>query len=100
MLIEQITELEWRVPGPLGRTCTPTTDYFYDKTIISNENLCVDYYILLKYCRRQCTLLSPTGTKSPTKFNTKIHNFERVLDLNCKKKEDWTIQFFQLAFKC
>ena len=38
MLIEQIIEFELRGPGLLGRTCTPTTGYFYDKTKISKEN--------------------------------------------------------------
>ena len=33
LLIEQIFEL--REPGPPGRTCTPTTGCFHDKTIIS-----------------------------------------------------------------
>ena len=49
MQIEQIIERRLRGPGPSGRTCTPIiTDYFYDKTKISKENLRVDYY--LGYC--------------------------------------------------
>ena len=32
MLIEQIVEFESRGPGPPGRTSTPTTGYFHDKT--------------------------------------------------------------------
>ena len=51
MLIEQI--IEW--PEAPGRTCTPIIGYFYDKTKLSKENLRVDYYLLLKYCRKQCT---------------------------------------------
>ena len=39
MLIEQIIELEFRGPQPTGRTCTPITGYFHDKTKISKENL-------------------------------------------------------------
>ena len=35
MLIEQIIELQLRRPGPPGLTCTPTNDYFHDKTKIS-----------------------------------------------------------------
>ena len=31
MLIEQIIEFELKGPGPLSRTCTPITVYFYDK---------------------------------------------------------------------
>ena len=66
MLIEQIIELQLRGPGRTGQTCTPITGYFRDKTIISKENLRVDYYVLLKCCTRQCTLLPPTWTKSLT----------------------------------
>ena len=60
MLIEQTTEIQLKVPGPPGRTCTPMTGTLHDKTKISKENLPVDYYLLLKYCRRQCALLPPT----------------------------------------
>ena len=52
MLIEQIFELR-RPNRPPGRTCSPKTGYFHDKTNISKENLRVD--LLLKYCRKQCT---------------------------------------------
>ena len=67
MLIEQNFELRSR--GPLGRMCTPVIGYFHVQTIISKENFRVDCYLLLKYCRRHCTLLPPTWTKSLTKFN-------------------------------
>ena len=86
MLIEQITEL--RGPGPLGRICTAITRCFHDKTIISKENIRLDYFLLLKYCRRLCTLLPPTWAKSLTTFNPKMQDFQRVLDLNCKQKVD------------
>ena len=70
---------------PPGDTCTPTTGYFYNKTKISKENIREHYcYLLLKYCMRQCTLLSPTWVKSLTKFNHKKQDFRCVLDLNCK----------------
>ena len=72
MLIKQITELELRVPGLPGRTYTPKTAYFHDKTKISIENLQVIYYLPLKYCWRQRALLSPTWAKLPTKFSSKI----------------------------
>ena len=52
MLIEQIIEIELRGPGPSGRTCNPVTGLLHDKTKISKENRRVDYYLLLKYCRR------------------------------------------------
>ena len=69
MLIEQINEFKLSGPGPSGRICT--TDYFDDKTKISNENLLVDYNLLLKYCTRQCILLSSTLAKLLTKVNPK-----------------------------
>ena len=64
MIIKQTIEFEWRGSGPPGRTCTPITAYFNDKTKISKKNLRVDYHLLLKYCRRQCALLPPTWAKS------------------------------------
>ena len=63
MLIEQNIEFEWRGPGLPGRANTPITGYFHDKTKISTENLRVNYYLLLKYCRRQCSLLAPLWAK-------------------------------------
>ena len=78
MLIEQITEFKLRRPGPIGRTCTSTTGYSYEKTKISKEDLRVEYYLLLKYRTKQCTLLSPTWAKSLTKFNPKMQTFKSV----------------------
>ena len=78
MLTKQIIEFELKGPGPSGRKHTLITGYFYEKAKISKENIPVDYHLLLKYCRRQCTLLSPTWAKSLTKFNSKMQGFERV----------------------
>ena len=86
MFIEQVIELKGF--GPSGRICIPITGSFHDKTIISKENIRLDCYLLLKYCRRQCTLLPPTWPKSLTKFNPKMQDFKHVLDFNCKQKED------------
>ena len=61
MMIEQLIKLQLRGPGPPGRTCTPITNYCHDKTKISKENLRVDYYLLLKCCKRQFTLLPLPG---------------------------------------
>ena len=60
MLIEQIFEFDLTGPGLLSRrpTCTPTTGYFHDKTKISSIGL-ISLHLLLKYCTRQCILLSP-----------------------------------------
>ena len=69
-----------------GRTpCTSAIGYFHDKTKISTDFLRVDYYLPLKYStRRQWTLLPSTWAKSLTKFNLKMQDFKRVLDLNCE----------------
>ena len=76
MFIEQTIIFEFRGLVLFGRINTPATGYFYDKTKIYNANLRVEYYLLLKYCNRQCTLLSPTWAKSLTKFNTKMQDFK------------------------
>ena len=66
MLIEQIIELQLRGPGPPDQTYTSITGYFHDKTKISKENLRVDYYLLQKCSKSQCTLFPPTWTESLT----------------------------------
>ena len=66
MLIESIIEFQLKGSGPFGCTCAPITGSLHDKTKILKENLRVDYYLLLKYCRRQCALLTSTWTKSLT----------------------------------
>ena len=78
MLIEQNFQLSG--PGLPGRIYTPITGGFHDKTIIGKKNFRLDCYLLLKYCRRQCSLLPPTWTKSLTKFNPQMQDFKRVLD--------------------
>ena len=70
------------------------TGCFHNTTIISKENTRLDCYLLLKYCRRQCTLLPLTCAKSLTKFKPKMLDFKHVLDLNCKQKEDEQLNFF------
>ena len=61
MLIELIIELKLKGLGPPNRACTPATGYFHDKIGIYKENLQLSYYLLLKYCRSQCTLLPFPG---------------------------------------
>ena len=61
MLVEQIMKFELRGSRFPCRTCTPKTGYFRAKTKISKENLAVDYYLLLKHCMKQCTLLPLPG---------------------------------------
>ena len=70
MPIKQTIEFELRELRPPGRTCA-TTGYFHDKTTISMKNLRVDYYLLLKYCRRQCTLPPPPGPNHLQNFTPK-----------------------------
>ena len=50
MLIEQIFKL--REPGPPDCICTSITGCFRHKTMIFEENNRLDFYLLLKYCRR------------------------------------------------
>ena len=59
MLIEQIFYL--RGPEPPGRICTPITGCFHSKIVASKKNNRLDFCLLLKYCRRQYTLLPPPG---------------------------------------
>ena len=73
MLIEQFFEV--RGPGLPGRIFTAITGCFHDKTIIYKKNIQLDCYLLLKYCRKQCTLLPPTWAKLLTKFNPKNARF-------------------------
>ena len=70
MLIKQNIEFEvWgRGCRPPDRTCTPITGIFHDKTEISRESVRVDYYLLLKYCRRQCSLLTLSGSNEILKI--------------------------------
>ena len=56
MLIEQNIKFELRGPGPPGCTCTFIAGWFHDKTKTFKENLHVDYYLLVKYCMRKCSL--------------------------------------------
>ena len=84
MLVELFIKFNWKGPGLPGRTYISTTGYFHDKIGICKKNHRLSYYLLLKYCSSQCTLLPPTWAKSLTKFVTKMQDFKRVLDLNCE----------------
>ena len=84
MLIKQFIEFESRKTWIRGRMCASTTGYFHDKTKISMADLRVNYFLLSKYCRRQCTLLPLYLGLITENFNPKPQDFKRVLDLNCK----------------
>ena len=59
------------------------------------ENLRVDYYLLLKYCRRQCALLTLHGPNHlQLKFYTAMHDFKRISDLIAPKKRIEQLNFF------
>ena len=81
-----------RASGPPGhiRVCIPITGCFNDKTIISEENIPLECYLLLQCSRRRCTLLPLTWAKPLRKINPKLQHFKRVLDLHCKQQKDWT----------
>ena len=68
---------------PPGRICTPITGCFHDRTTISKENNRLDCYLLIKYCKRQCTLLPLPGPNHLQNLTPKMQGFKRVLDLNC-----------------
>ena len=82
MLIEQIIEFELKRLGTLVVLVLLQLVSFMKK--ISKENLRVEYYLLLKYCTRQCALIFPTRAQSLTKSNLKMQDFKSVLDLYCK----------------
>ena len=85
MLIKQVIEFQLRGPGPPSRTCAPITGLLHDKTKTLKENLRVDCYLRLKYCRRQCALLPLLGPNLlQLKFYTIMQDFKCVLDFNCK----------------
>ena len=85
MLIEQTIELQLLGLGPPGRRYTPITGYFHDKTKISTENLRVEYYLPLKCSKKQCTYFPLPGPNHlQLKFNSRIQDVKRILDLNCK----------------
>ena len=60
--------------APWPYICIPFTDCFHDKIVISKENIRLDCYLLLKYCRRQCTLLPLPGPNHAQKLIQKRNN--------------------------
>ena len=78
MLIEQITEVESRVPGLLI-VRIPKTGYFHDKKKFSKTNLRVHYFMLKMLQKAMYHDFPDLG--QVTKFNPKMQDFKRVLDL-------------------
>ena len=61
---------------------------------ISQENLRVDDYLLVKFSQRQSTLLLPIWTKLQLKFNSRMQDVKRVLDLIASKRSIKQFNFF------
>ena len=80
MLIQQIFEFQLSEPGPPGRTCTPTTDYFYEKNKYLTEKSSSKLLFTAKTLHEAMYLA--TWAKSLTKFIPKMQDCKRVLDLN------------------
>ena len=74
---------------------------FHEKTKISEENLRVDYYLLLKCCRRQCPLLPLSGpNKSFTiKIQQPIARFLTCFGLKLQEKKGLNNLIFFIGFQ-
>ena len=60
----------------------------------------MDYYLLLNVTKNNAPYFPVHGPNHlQLKFNTRMQDVKRILDLNCKRKEHQTISSFQLAFK-
>ena len=79
MLIEQIIEFESRVPGPLVVHIFLKLVIFMTKQKSSKANLQV-HYLMLKMLQKAMYLDFPDFGQV-TKFNPKMQDFKRVLDL-------------------
>ena len=80
MLIEKIIEFESRVPGPLVVHIFLKLVIFMTKQNSSKANLRV-HYLMLKMWHKAMYLDFP-DLGQVTKFNPKMQDFKRVLDLN------------------
>ena len=79
MLIEQIIEVETRVPGPLVVHVFLKLVAFMTKQKSSKANLRV-HYLMLKMLP-EAMYLDFSDLGQVTKFKLKMHDFKRVLDL-------------------
>ena len=79
MLIEQIIEFESRVPGPLVVHTFLKLVIFMTKQKSSKANLRA-HYLMLKMWHKAMYLDFP-DLGQVTKFNPKMQDFKRVLDL-------------------
>ena len=84
MLIKQIIELQLRGPGSPGRTCTSITGYFVTK----QKSLRKIFEWIIIYCKNVARdnapyFLLPGPNHTELKFDSKMQDVKRVLDLNC-----------------
>ena len=75
---------------------------FHENTKISKENLRVDYYLLLKYCRRQCPLRPLSGPHKllTIKIQQQIERFLTCFRLKLQeKKKELNNLIFSIGFQ-
>ena len=101
MLIKQIIEFESKVPGPLVVHIFLKLVIFMTKQKYSKANLRA-HNLMLKKAR----YLDFPDLDQVTKFNPKMQDFKRVLDLTWSKERDFSIGFqtskilfFEMALK-
>ena len=87
MLIEQIIEFESRVPGPMVVPIFLKLVIFETKQKSSKANLRV-HYLMLKMLQKAMYLDFPDLGRV-TKFNPKMQDFKRVLNLSWSKGSDF-----------
>ena len=87
MLIEQIIEFEWRVFGPLVVHIFLKLVFFMKKQKSSKANLRV-HYLTQKMLQKAMYFDFP-DLRQVTKFNPKMQDFKRVLDLTWSKGNDF-----------
>ena len=87
MLIERIIEFESRVHGPLVVYIFLKLFIFMTKQKSLEANLRV-HYLMLKMLQKAMYLDFP-DLGQVTKFNPKMQDFNRVLDLICSKESDF-----------
>ena len=81
MLIEQIIEFELRMPRPLEVHVFLKLAIFMTKQKSLRQYNRLKYYLMLNILLKAMYRDSLTWAKSLTKFDPKMQNFKRVLDL-------------------
>ena len=97
--LNKLLNLNWGNLGPLVLHVLLQQFCFYEKTKIFRKNFRVDYYLQQKYCTSQRNLISPTWAQSLAKFNPKVQDFKRGLDLNIVSKGNLKQFNFSMGFQ-